>query len=191
MSSQETLCSMCERDATYETTTGRLYCSKQCQKAYSSRVSSETMSRTNRRHASARMKKKNPMHKKQSRDKMKRTLKRIGHKPAKQGGKGRGPTLPQKMLAEALGWEMELVVKTGFKKQPYWYGVDVANETLKVAIEVDGPSHGCLKVKEADRRKEEFLRGAGWKVLRFTNEEVLEDIEKCVQMVMSTIWRPR
>jgi len=94
------------------------------------------------------------------------------------------------MLAEALGWPMEVYIPTGFVRVPGcppFYLVDIAFPELRIAIEVDGSSHRALKVQERDARKEAFLRGSGWAVLRFTNKEVLENLDGCVQKVMSTI----
>jgi very-short-patch-repair endonuclease len=85
---------------------------------------------------------------------------------------------------------MELVVKTkkpagsGF---PPCYKVDIGEPTLKIAIEVDGMSHNSLERRKQDRKKEAFLRGLGWTVLRFSNREVTERLEECVQTVLSII----
>lgn len=65
--------------------------------------------------------------------------------------------------------------------------VDIANPTKKLALEVDGGSHGLLKTQEADRRKEAFLCGQGWRVLRFSNQAATENTAACVLEAMSTI----
>jgi very-short-patch-repair endonuclease len=84
---------------------------------------------------------------------------------------------------------MEVSVITGGK--PHCYKIDVANRTLKIAIEVDGGSHGTLERKAQDARKEEFLVGCGWVVLRFSNKAVTERLAECVQTVLSTISKSR
>jgi hypothetical protein len=170
---------------------GRIYCSKECSKAYMRRVAAQTMAATNRKHASARMTQNNPMRDPEARAKMSATLKAIGHQPRERGGNGRGPTVPQAMLAEALDWPIEVVVRTGCSGReglgyPAHYKLDIANEFLKVAVEVDGPSHGSLERRQQDAKKDAFLRGIGWTVLRFSNREVMEHLEECVQMVLST-----
>lgn len=144
------------------------------------------MARTNRRYASARVKANNPMSHPESLEKMKATLAAIGHHPRQRGGNGASPTAPQSILASLLGWPMEVVVPTGGKYQPHHYKLDIANAAMKVAVEVDGRSHGARARQAADRRKEEWLRGAGWCVLRFTNQEVLAQADRCVQTVLST-----
>ncbi|HEY4715296.1 MAG TPA: DUF559 domain-containing protein [Candidatus Paceibacterota bacterium] len=45
----------------------------------------------------------------------------------------------------------------------------------KIAIECDGAkSHSLLSQKIRDRAKDKFLRRAGWKILRFTEKEIME-----------------
>jgi hypothetical protein len=70
---------------------------------------------------------------------------------------------------------------------PTHYKIDIANPKEMVAIEVDGHSHDCLSRKEQDARKDMFLTSKGWKVLRFSNQQIQENVEDCVQTVMSTI----
>ncbi len=94
------------------------------------------------------------------------------------------------MLAEALGWPTEVVVKTGHSGRdgagfPAHYKLDIANSEMMVAVEVDGASHTTLERQGQDRKKERFLRGLGWTVLRFSNREVLDNLARCVQMVRS------
>jgi Protein of unknown function (DUF559) len=171
-----------------------VYCSEECRRERCARISSTTMARTNRKYASARMTANNPMHREEARHKMQATLRAMGHAPATRGGNGKGPTLPQKLLAEALGWPMEYVIKTHLPKinpmhVPTSYKLDIANPTCLIAIEVDGMSHTARSRQEQDRKKEQVLAGLGWTVLRFTNQEVMEHVQECVQMVRSITWR--
>lgn len=76
-------------------------------------------------------------------------------------------------------------MKTGTR--PHTYKIDVASPELKLGIEVDGRSHLLARRKAEDRRKEAVLQRLGWTVLRFTNREVTERLEDCVQTVLSTI----
>jgi very-short-patch-repair endonuclease len=98
------------------------------------------------------------------------------------------------MLARATGLALHYVVPTGGRKKggpPTHYKLDLAAPLLKLAVEVDGNSHCPLNRKAQDRKKEAWLRGAGWTVLRFTNAEVLDDTATCAQTVWSTICRLR
>ena len=169
---------------------GRIYCSRECSKEYCRVISSKTMAKTNRKYASERMKNNNPMKNKISREKMSATLKAIGHKPIIRGGNGYGPTVPQKLLANILKWDMELSIITNQKRgsgYPSCYKIDIADEILKIGIEVDGRSHGLLKKQAEDKKKTLFLNGLGWTILRFKNEEILKDLDSCVKKVLSII----
>ena len=49
------------------------------------------------------------------------------------------------------------------------YILDFALPKLKVAIEIDGPSHDTQKGRDADARKEAYLEKLGWRVVRISN----------------------
>ncbi len=128
--------------------------------------------------SSARMRANNPMTNPETREKMRRALR--GRTFLARGGNGQ-MTTPQIMLADALGLPMEYAIPTAavagkFPSLPHNYKVDIADPEEKVAIEVDGKSHQLRKWKFFDRRKTEVLNVLGWRVIRFTNEEVLSDL---------------
>jgi very-short-patch-repair endonuclease len=94
------------------------------------------------------------------------------------------------LLASALGWEMEVAVPTKQPRgsgYPTCYKIDIGNKTLRVGVEVDGASHFSLERQLQDRKKEELLQSLGWKVLRFSNEDVIRNLTNCVQAVRSSI----
>jgi len=139
--------------------------------------------------SSNRMKKNNPMFKKETRDKMSNTLKYIGHKPRIQGGNGKEMPVSQRVLLVALGkgWYAEHVVLTkGIMDSPYNYKIDIANPKKMIAIEVDGRSHCLLKRQEQDRKKEKILKKLGWIVLRFKNEEVMSNLDLVIKNIHAT-----
>jgi Protein of unknown function (DUF559) len=145
-----------------------VYCGPKC----ISKKNARNMANTNRLYASVRMKINNPMFKEECLNKMKKSMK--GKKFKVRGGNGTGPTVPEKMLADALGAKLNVAIKTGFRKvYPTVYKVDLAIPEHKIAIEVDGRSHGIKSRKEQDRKKEYLLRSLGWTVLRITNKEVI------------------
>ena len=85
-------------------------------------------------------------------------------------GKGQYPT-PEAVLAYEMlipfGFEPEVKVRTNLKRPaPGWYSLDFANVQRKIAVEIDGTSHLAAVRKEADARKDAFLLGHGWSVLR-------------------------
>jgi very-short-patch-repair endonuclease len=173
---------------------GRGYCSEVHKRQFLSALSANTLAKYNRQHAAVRMRQRNPMRLSATRAKMRRTLLRIGHAPRSRGGNGRGPTLPERTLAERLGWKTNVIVRTSTRRsrwRPYHYKIDVADETLMIAIEVDGSSHTTIERQRQDRRKDQRLRTLGWTVLRFSNQDVMERLEACVRTVSSTISRLR
>lgn len=119
-------------------------------------------------------------------------LREMGY-PMLNGGNGRGPSQAQLLLANRLQWPMEWVVRTQMGARsgyPGHYKIDIADPATRTAIEVDGYSHQARAVKERDDRKDAFLMGRGWRVLRFLNHEILEDLERVVAIVRSSISKP-
>lgn len=173
---------------------GRAFCSKTCSGKYRSRRSSETMSRTNLQHASARMRANNPMKSKDSREKMRATILAMGHQPKVRGGNGREPTKAETMLhilLSGIGFEMQHPIRTRMPRgsgYPTTYKPDAANQTLMIAIEADGASH-CGHRLVLDAKKDKFLSGLGWTVLRFSNARILNQPASVLETVMSTISR--
>jgi hypothetical protein len=132
------------------------------------------------------------------REKVSQSLKAMGHRPAVMGGNGRGMTRPQAALLEALAAQgVEMVAEhavSGWGRVPGYpnhYKLDLASPALMLGVEVDGFSHAARSRQAQDRKKEHWLGEHGWRVLRFTNQEVTEHLADCVQTVMSTISRSR
>jgi hypothetical protein len=150
------------------------------------------MAATNKKYASERMRLNNPMHKPGVKERVSKTLQKLGHKPRQQGGNGKPLPRPQQLLMDRLGLIPEKVIKTNTTRGTglsTHYKIDLAHPTLPLAIEIDGFSHAALTRKAQDAKKEAFLRSRGWTVLRFSNQEVLQALETCVQTILSTISR--
>jgi hypothetical protein len=104
------------------------------------------------------------------------------------GGNGTGLTVPQRMLADRLGWPTEFIVRTKMPPgsgYPSHYKVDIADPTSLVGVEVDGHSHALVRRAALDVKKDEFLESLGWLVIRVTNREVMEDCEGRAQHIVS------
>jgi very-short-patch-repair endonuclease len=72
-----------------------------------------------------------------------------------------------------------------FKRQhpigPYY--ADFACERLRLIVEIDGSVHLLDEVIERDRRRQKALEALGWRVMRFTNEQVLHAPERLTDAV--------
>ena len=67
------------------------------------------------------------------------------------------------------------------------YIADFMCRELKLVIEVDGVTHQWEKVVAKDLHKAKDLIEAGFKVLRFTDEEVLRHIEGVREMIVLSV----
>ncbi len=63
------------------------------------------------------------------------------------------------------------------------YVVDFFCYKLRLIIEVDGRTHGFQEVYKRDVKKEKKLKDLGLRVLRFTDEQVLTDIETVLRNI--------
>jgi hypothetical protein len=92
------------------------------------------------------------------------------------GGNGKPMPIPVLYLWRILlpDWEPEYAVSLGKKQKGYPsnYKLDLGNPDLKIGIEVDGANHAG-KHKILDVKKTDKLALLGWKVLRFSNKEIL------------------
>jgi very-short-patch-repair endonuclease len=84
----------------------------------------------------------------------------------------------QKIRAHQLGWKFRRQVSVGI------YIVDFLCLDLKVIVEIDGGQH-------VDNKKDEvrtsFLNNLGYKVIRFWNNEVLENMEGVLSTLTLTL----
>ncbi|MBD2511230.1 endonuclease domain-containing protein [Nostoc muscorum FACHB-395] len=69
--------------------------------------------------------------------------------------------------------------------------VDFYSSELRLAIEIDGDSHYQDGVPEYDRDRQAFLESKGTRFLRFTNQEVYQDIDGVVEKIREVICRLR
>lgn len=100
---------------------------------------------------------------------------------------GNGALTPQQIvLQQALGWSTEFCVPTGQRSWPC-ARVDLAEPTLKIAIEVDGASHHTLKQRNRDARKSAMLTALGWTVLRFWNSEIDQQLPPVLARVHAAV----
>jgi very-short-patch-repair endonuclease len=63
--------------------------------------------------------------------------------------------------------------------------VDFYCQKAQLVIELDGGIHKKIEVSERDEGREAELQKFGIKILRFTNNEVLSDIENVISRIKS------
>ena len=74
------------------------------------------------------------------------------------------------------------------------YIADFARFDPKIIIEIDGSQHVIQVAYDEERTK--FLRSFGYRVLRFWNNEILDDLENVLQTIWdicippSALWAP-
>jgi len=80
----------------------------------------------------------------------------------------------------------------GFKfKRQYGVGsyiVDYCCPEAKVVVEIDGDSHYLNNdVKEKEKKRQIYIEGVGFKVLRFTNKDVRENLEGVLEVILQNL----
>ena len=71
------------------------------------------------------------------------------------------------------------------------YIVDFFCPGAKLVIEVDGSQHYSDAMTEKDRIRDEYMRKHGLKVLRYTDTEVLKNIEGVVENILENLRAPQ
>jgi very-short-patch-repair endonuclease len=64
------------------------------------------------------------------------------------------------------------------------YRIDLALTAYKIAIECDGKDyHSSAKQKAHDKKKDEFLKANGWKVLRFSGKRIYKNTKGVIKRI--------
>ena len=74
----------------------------------------------------------------------------------------------------------ELEISHIFQKRLLWYIADfyLTKDNKKTIVEVDGEYHYTPEQRKYDERRDGLLRSSGYRMIRFTNKEVLEAPDK-------------
>ncbi len=67
------------------------------------------------------------------------------------------------------------------------YIVDFFCPKVKLIIEVDGGQHYFGKIHDDDLKRDEYLKNLGFKVLRFSDRDVLTNIEGVVENILTNM----
>lgn len=65
--------------------------------------------------------------------------------------------------------------------------VDFYCHELKLIIEIDGYSHQNEDSYNHDLKRQKFLENSGYKVIRFTDEQILKDLDNVINTIMYKI----
>jgi very-short-patch-repair endonuclease len=63
------------------------------------------------------------------------------------------------------------------------YIADFACVPARLVIEVDGATHGTDLELAYDARRDAFMRSIGWKILRFTNGDIYEELDGVIERI--------
>jgi very-short-patch-repair endonuclease len=106
--------------------------------------------------------------------------------------RGRAKQLRQAMTrAETLLWryvKANRIDGLGFRRQvPIRnYIADFVCLSTKLIVELDGESHDFEERQKADQSRDAFFVSEGFQVLRFTNEQVMSNLEGVVEVIRQT-----
>jgi len=99
--------------------------------------------------------------------------------------RNRAKQLRQAMTrAETLLWrylKANRMAGLGFRRQ-----VPVRKYMAKLVVELDGESHDFEERQKADQTRDAFFVSEGFQVLRFTNEQVMSNLEGVVEVSRHT-----
>ncbi len=68
-----------------------------------------------------------------------------------------------------------------------FYIADFYCHAVKLVIELDGKIHDKPEVKILDEQRESELKKWGYEIIRFTNEELFQNIEKILQTIKQKV----
>ena len=66
---------------------------------------------------------------------------------------------------------------------------DFSCVVLKLIIEIDGGYHQLPEQQVSDQERTEWLKLQGFTVIRFTNEEIISDIDNVINKIKEVIWK--
>ncbi|MFM9847712.1 MAG: endonuclease domain-containing protein [Hyphomicrobiaceae bacterium] len=67
------------------------------------------------------------------------------------------------------------------------YIVDFACLSQRLVIEVDGAQHDSQKRRQADSQRDAHLRWLGFSILRFTNSDMMDNVDACMLDVLAAL----
>jgi very-short-patch-repair endonuclease len=93
-------------------------------------------------------------------------------------------TSPQQKLFDALRRQGIFVVK---EWRVGHSSIDSAIPSCRLGIEVDGLAHATLLNRIHDTEKEQWLKRRGWRIIRFSNGQITEDLDSVIRVIRRVI----
>lgn len=95
--------------------------------------------------------------------------------------------------AEAALWQClrsrQLGVKFRRQHPIGHYTVDFACEEARLIVELDGGQHNDAAHQTYDKKRSKHLEQSNWRILRFWNNDVLENMDGVVQTIQDALTR--
>jgi very-short-patch-repair endonuclease len=104
--------------------------------------------------------------------------------------RNRAKSLRQKMTrAETLLWrhlKADRLEGVGFRRQVPMknYIADFISHSARLIIELDGESHDFASRQSADKARDRWFESQGYLVLRFTNDDVLRNLDGVARAII-------
>ena len=97
-------------------------------------------------------------------------------------------TPPERILWKGLR-DLNRLERARFRRQAAIgpYVVDFVSFRHGLVIEVDGETHVGEGAARRDAKRDAFLAGEGFEVMRFSNEEVLQEVEAVLETIHERI----
>ncbi|MGB2867056.1 MAG: endonuclease domain-containing protein [Bacteroidota bacterium] len=65
--------------------------------------------------------------------------------------------------------------------------IDFYCPALKLAIEIDGENHFTKEMMQYDKERQEYIEAFGIEFLRFTNQEIFEELEGVISRITERV----
>jgi very-short-patch-repair endonuclease len=70
------------------------------------------------------------------------------------------------------------------------YYLDFCCHSAKLVVEVDGDTHCLGRAPERDARRDAFIQSEGYRVLRVTNLDVMDNIDGVITVILDALGAP-
>ncbi len=90
-----------------------------------------------------------------------------------------------------LWWQLRMLKAQGWKFRQQapidHFIVDFVCLSQRLLVEVDGGTHCSPEERARDARRERYLRDQGFRVMRFWNSDVFDNIERVMDHIVATL----